>query len=74
MTVSLRLVSSFTAIACMATLPALGETVSDAVSAALRSNPQLEIQRTEKDLARETLEQARAQGAYNGRPVRQCGL
>ena len=62
MTVTLRAFSSFAAMACLAIVPATAETVSDAVSAALRTNPQLEIQRTEKDLARETLEQARAQG------------
>ncbi len=41
---------------------ASAETLGDAVSSAILSNPQLEAQRYESDIARESLEQARSGG------------
>ncbi|MCA8905431.1 MAG: hypothetical protein KDA43_11550, partial [Hyphomonas sp.] len=38
------------------------ETLDDAVAAAITSNPQLDAQRVQTEIARETLEQARAGG------------
>lgn len=60
----LRLRLAMTAAVFALAIPQIAgaETLSDAVSSALASNPQLASQRVQTDIAREGLEQARSQG------------
>lgn len=53
---------SASAIAALCVYTASAETLSDALTAALATNPQLSIQEFETEIAGETLQQARAQG------------
>ena len=46
------------------------ETLADAVNAALATNPGLQAQRAEADIAIENVEQAKVAGAHDGRSVR----
>lgn len=62
MNITQRLLLSVSAVGLAFCGPAQGETLSDAISAAIATNPQLGIQRQQSDLAAESLEQARAQG------------
>ena len=49
-------------IAMAAGMPAAGETLDEAIASAFATNPQLDLQRYETDIAREGLEQARSGG------------
>lgn len=60
MTLKFRILAGTALAAMVATGGASGETLGDAVSAAILSNPQLDAQRVESDIARENLEQARS--------------
>ena len=60
MTLKFRILAGTALAAMVATGGASGETLGDAVSAAILSNPQLDSQRVESDIARENLEQARS--------------
>ena len=57
-----RLAASITLSLLAMSASASADTLSDAVSAALTTNPQLEAQRVQTDIAREDMEQARSQG------------
>lgn len=56
---------SASAIAALCVYSASADTLSDALTAALATNPQLSIQEFETEIAGETLQQARAQGRTN---------
>ena len=62
MSVKYRCLMGAAAIAMCAGAPAMGETLDEAVASAFATNPQLDIQRSETDIAREGLEQARSGG------------
>lgn len=62
MSVKYRCLMGAAAIAIWAGAPAMGETLDEAVASAFATNPQLDIQRSETDIAREGLEQARSGG------------
>lgn len=62
MTLKFRILAGSALAAVLASGSVSAETLGDAVSAAILSNPQLDAQRVESDLARENLEQARAGG------------
>ena len=62
MTLKFRILAGSALAGLLVTGSASAETLGDAVSSAILSNPQLESQRVESDIARESLEQARAGG------------
>ena len=62
MTLKFRILAGSALAAVLASGVASAETLSDAVAAAIKSNPQLDAQRVESQVARESLEQARAGG------------
>ncbi|WP_321489825.1 TolC family outer membrane protein [uncultured Hyphomonas sp.] len=62
MTLKFRILAGSALAGLLVTGNASAETLGDAVSSAILSNPQLESQRVESDIARESLEQARAGG------------
>ena len=62
MTLKFRILAGSALAGLLVTGHASAETLEDAVSSAILSNPQLESQRVESDIARETLEQARSGG------------
>lgn len=62
MRVKYRCLLGSAAIAIVAGMPATGETLDEAIASAFATNPQLDLQRYETDIAREGLEQARSGG------------
>ncbi len=62
MRVKYRCLLGSAAIAMVAGMPAAGETLDEAIASAFATNPQLDLQRYETDIAREGLEQARSGG------------
>jgi outer membrane protein len=62
MRVKYRYLLGSAAIAMVAGMPAAGETLDEAIASAFATNPQLDLQRYETDIAREGLEQARSGG------------
>ena len=60
MTLKFRILAGSALAAALVTGGASAETLGDAVSAAILSNPQLDSQRVQTEIARENLEQARA--------------
>ena len=62
MTLKFRILAGSALAALVASGSATAETLSDAVAAAITSNPQLESQRVESEIARENLKQARSGG------------
>ena len=62
MRVKYRCLLGSAAIALVAGMPAAGETLDEAIASAFATNPQLDLQRYETDIAREGLEQARSGG------------
>jgi len=62
MRVKYRWLLGSAAIAMVAGMPAAGETLDEAIASAFATNPQLDFQRYETDIAREGLEQARSGG------------
>ena len=62
MRVKYRCLLGSAVIAMAAGMPAAGETLDEAIASAFATNPQLDLQRYETDIAREGLEQARSGG------------
>ncbi len=62
MRVKYRCLLGSAVIALVAGMPAAGETLDEAIASAFATNPQLDFQRYETDIAREGLEQARSGG------------
>jgi len=62
MTLKFRILAGSALAALLSTGAASAETLSDAISSAIQSNPQLDTQRVATEIARESLEQARAGG------------
>ena len=62
MRVKYRCLLGSAVIALVAGMPAAGETLDEAIASAFATNPQLDLQRYETDIAREGLEQARSGG------------
>ena len=62
MTLKFRILAGSALAVLLSTGAASAETLSDAISSAIQSNPQLDTQRVASEIARESLEQARAGG------------